>query len=196
MKKILLVGNPNVGKSALFSRLTGINVVMSNYSGTTVEYKQGKMKLDNKIARIIDVPGSYTLQPTCKAEEVACNMIKEGDLIVNVIDATNLERNLYQTLQLLEKKIPMVVALNFWNETKHKGISIDVKELEKLLGVPVVPTVALTGEGIKTLVSRIKESRISKEMKPISEEGRWVKIGSIIKKVESVKHRHHTLPTG
>jgi ferrous iron transport protein B len=96
-------------------------------------------------------------------------------------------------LELLERDVPVVIALNLWDETKHLGINIDEKKLEELLGVPVVPTVALTGEGTKKLVSRTKEARSNKEMKPTSEEGRWVKIGSIISKVEHVEHRHHTI---
>ncbi|MDD2665365.1 MAG: FeoB small GTPase domain-containing protein [Methanocellales archaeon] len=155
--KILLMGNPNVGKSALFSRLTGVNVIVSNYPGTTVEFKKGTMKIGDQWAEVIDVPGAYTLEPTNKAEEIATGMMNEGDVIINVVDATNLERNLYLTLQLLEKKIPMIIALNVWDDAKHKGIIIDIERLEKLLNTPVVPTVAITGEGIKDLVSRLSE---------------------------------------
>ena len=150
--KILLMGNPNVGKSALFSRLTGVEVVISNYAGTTVEYKKGNMLLEGREVEIIDVPGTYSLNATSKAERVATKMLKEGDVVINVVDVTNLERNLFLTLQLLEKKVPMVVALNFWNETKHQGINVNIKKLEKLLGVPIIPTVAITAEGIKDLV--------------------------------------------
>lgn len=157
MLKILLMGNPNVGKSAVFSRLTGVNVIVSNYPGTTVEFKKGAMKLGNQWAEVIDVPGTYTLEPISKAEEVAVEMLKKGDVIINVVDATNLERSLYLTLQLLERKTPVIIALNVWDEAKHKGIIIDVAKLEKLLGVLVAPTVAITGEGIKELVSRLPE---------------------------------------
>jgi len=193
IKKIVLMGNPNVGKSVIFSRLTGANVIASNYPGTTVDFSKGKMRIEGESVEIIDAPGTYSLEPSNKAEEVALKMLKEADVVINVVDATNLERNLYLTLELLEQDVPVVIALNLWDETKHLGIHIDEKKLEKLLGVPVVPTVALTGEGIKTLVSRIKEARSNKEIKPTSEEGRWVGIGSIIKKVEHVEHRHHTL---
>ena len=84
--KILLMGNPNVGKSAIFSRLTGVDVMVSNYPGTTIELKKGKMKLDGQVVEVIDVPGTYSLEPTSKAEEVAVNMLKEGDLVINVVD--------------------------------------------------------------------------------------------------------------
>src|SRR3989339_915239 len=106
MKKILLMGNPNVGKSAFFARLTGVEVITSNYPGTTVEYTRGYTLIANEKYEVIDVPGTYTLDPTCKAEEIACEMLKEvtkkivqtGDVIINVVDATNLERNLYLTM--------------------------------------------------------------------------------------------------
>lgn len=193
IKKIVLMGNPNVGKSVVFSRLTGANVIASNYPGTTVDFTKGKMKINGKTVEIIDAPGTYSLEPSNKAEEVALKMLGEADVVINVVDATNLERNLYLTLELLERNIPVVIALNLWDETKHLGIHIDEKKLEELLGIPVVPTVALTGEGIKTLVSRIKEARSNEKIQPISEERRWVEIGAIINKAERVEHRHHTL---
>lgn len=187
------MGNPNVGKSVVFSRLTGVNVIVSNYPGTTVDFSKGKMKIDDETVEIIDAPGIYSLEPSNKAEKVAFEMLKEVDVVINVVNATNLERNLYLTLELLERDIPVIIALNLWDESKHLGIKIDEKKLEKLLGVPVVPTVALTGEGIKTLVSRIKETKVNEKIKPTSEEGRWIEIGSIINKVETIEHRHHTL---
>ena len=193
MKKIVLMGNPNVGKSVVFSRLTGANVIASNYSGTTVDFSKGKMKIGKEYVEIIDAPGTYSLEPTNKAEEVALKMLKEADVVINVVNATNLERNLYLTLELLERGIPVIIALNIWDETHHLGIQIDEKELENLLGIPIVPTVALTGEGIKTLVSRIKEAKTNEEIKPTSREGRWIEIGSLIEKVERVEHRHHTI---
>jgi len=111
MKKILLMGNPNVGKSAVFSRLTGIHVVASNYPGTTVEFTQGKMRIGDEMALLIDVPGTYGLEAISKAEEIAVDMLKQGDGVINIIDATNLERNLHLTLHLLEKNIPAIEAL-------------------------------------------------------------------------------------
>ncbi|RLF37377.1 MAG: ferrous iron transporter B [Thermoplasmata archaeon] len=193
MKKIVLMGNTNVGKSVVFSRLTGANVIASNYPGTTVDFSKGKMRINGEKVEIIDAPGTYSLDPTNKAEEVAAKMFEDADVIINVVDATNLERNLYLTLQLLEKDKPVIIALNLWDETKHLGIHIDEKKLEKILGVPVVPTVAITGEGIKTLVSRVKEARSPEYIKPTSDEARWIEIGSIVKKVEQFEHRHHTI---
>ncbi len=189
--RILLVGNPNVGKSALFSRLTGLNVIVSNYSGTTVEYKKGKTLVNGAEAELIDVPGVYSLSATSKAEKVATEMLKEGDVIINVVDATNLERNLYLTLQLLEKNIPAIVALNFWDETKHKGISIDTKKLEEMLGVPVIPIVAVTAEGVKRLVESIPRARKHREKRTDRE--RWIRIGEIIENVQRISPKKHSL---
>jgi len=189
--KILLMGNPNVGKSALFSRITGVRVTISNYPGTTVEFTRGHLKLGEDQAEVVDVPGTYTLEPTSKAEEVAVEMLKEGDIVINVVDATNLERNLYLTLQLLERKVPMVVALNMWDDTKHRGVEIDVKKLGELLGVPVVPTVAVTGEGVKELISRLSEVTIPEDSSVRCGE-RWVNIGNLVSQVQSLTHRHHT----
>ncbi|MDI6808808.1 MAG: ferrous iron transporter B [Candidatus Eisenbacteria bacterium] len=189
--RILLIGNPNVGKSVIFSRLTGIRVIASNYPGTTVSYSRGFTKVGQETAEVIDVPGTYTLDPTSEAEQVALRMLDTGDIVVNVVNATNLERNLYLTLQLLEKKIPMVIALNMWDETRHRGIRIDLQKLTELLGVPVIPTVATSGQGIKELVENIPNAA-SPETPSRSRDERWVAIGSIIDQVQQVTHRHHT----
>jgi len=190
MKKILLIGNPNVGKSVIFSRLTGVNVIASNYPGTTVEFTKGYMRLGDEKVEVIDVPGTYTLEATSKAEEVALKMLKEGDLVIDVVDATNLERNLNLTLQLLNDNKPVVVALNLWDETRHIGISIDPEKLEQILGVPVVPTCAITGEGIKKLVSKLPGARTN--VYQYEEEKRWEKVGEIVSQVQKISHRHHT----
>jgi len=185
------MGNPNVGKSALFSRLTGTRIIASNYPGTTVELTRGYLKLGEEQAEIIDVPGTYTLEAISKAEEVAVEMLKEGDLVINVVDATNLERNLNLTLQLLERQVPVVVALNMWDDARHRGINIDAARLENLLGVPVVPTVGVTGEGIKELVSRFSEA-VATQTTYSSGDERWAEVGSIVSQTQSLSHRHHT----
>lgn len=195
MKKILLMGNPNVGKSVIFSRLTGVGVIASNYPGTTVEFSKGSIGSGEKKTEVIDVPGTYSLDPTSPAEKVAVGMldkaIEEKDsIVINVVDATNLERNLNLTLQLLKKKIPVIIALNLWDEAKHIGISIDITKLQEILGIIVIPTVAITGEGIKELVSRLtaaKKGRYQYENKE-----RWHEIGNIIEKVQIIRHKHHT----
>jgi len=190
--KIVLMGNPNVGKSVVFSRLTGAEVITSNYSGTTVDFCHGHMRVEDRKFDIIDAPGTYSLQPTNKAEEVAVDMLEQADVVVNVVDATNLERNLFLCLELLESGKPVVIALNMWDETKHQGIEIDVEELEEMLKVPVVPTVALTGEGISELVDRFDHAASPEEFRPTSDEARWITIGNITKKVQTVTHKHHT----
>ena len=193
MKTIVLMGNPNVGKSVFFSRLTGANVIASNYPGTTVDFSKGKMCLAREAHEIIDAPGTYSLVPSNKAEEVALDMFNRADLVINVVDATNLERNLYLTLQLLERKKPVIVALNMWDEARHIGITIDCKKLEQNLQVPVVPTIALSGEGIFDLVNRINEAHIAESIEPITDSERWARIGRITGEVQQVTHRHHTL---
>ena len=189
--KVVLAGNPNVGKSVIFSRLTGARVIAANYPGTTVEFAQGQMYFANVKAEVIDTPGTYSLKSSVKVEEVAARMIKEADLIINVLDATNLERNLHLTLELIQEiKKPLLVVLNMWDETKHCGVEIDIKKLEEILGVPVVATCGLTGEGIKDLVLKINKAKISQPRKlkgPI-----WEEIGEIVSKVQKLYHRHHT----
>jgi ferrous iron transport protein B len=193
MKKIVLMGNPNVGKSVVFSRLTGTNVIASNYPGTTVDFSKGKMCFGKEGHEIIDAPGTYSLEPSNKAEEVALEMFGLADLIIDVADATNLERNLYLTLQLLEQKKPVILVLNMWDEARHTGIIIDLKKLENELHIPVVPTVALSGEGFSDLVRRLDEARSPVEIEPMNDSERWMKIGEIIGNVQQVTHRHHTI---
>lgn len=193
--KILLVGNPNVGKSLIFSRLSGIDVIISNYPGTTVDFTRGSVKIDKKTYELIDTPGTYSLEPVCKAEEVTVNMISsmgEHDLIINVVDATNLERNLYLTLELLETGKPMIVALNMWDDTKHKGININTKKLQKFLNVPVIPTSGLSGEGIKNLIEQIKQAQNPKIHEHTRDE-RWKDVGKIVREVQTIEHRHHKI---
>jgi len=189
--KILLAGNPNAGKSALFSRLTGSRVISSNYPGTTIDYTSGFMKIGESNAELIDIPGIYSLDREEKDSDVALQMLKTGDVIINVINATNLERDLYLTLELLEGKTPVIVALNIWDDALHLGINIDIKKLEELLGVPVIPTVAITGEGIKNLVENIPAAA-APGLPALTREKRWAKIGEIVNQVQQVTHRHHT----
>ena len=192
MKKIVLMGNPNVGKSAIFSRLTGAKVIISNYAGTTVEYTKGYLKTHELKYEIIDVPGTYAIDGSAKSDEVARKMLEGSDLIINVVDATNLERNLYLTIELLEKDVPMIIALNMWDDTKHKGVDIDVKKLEEKLGIPVVCTCGLTAEGIKELVDRLKEAKTA-HSKHKNSDDIWKTIGDIVTETQRLSHRHHTL---
>lgn len=192
--KILLMGNPNVGKSVIFSRLTGIEVVSANYPGTTIEYTEGRMKLGERMATLVDPPGIYSLEPTSKVEEVTGQILEQGaDVVVNVIDSTNLERNLNLTLQILERGIPTVVALNLWDVATRKGIEIDTSLLAEELGVDVVPTVAVSGQGIYDLVEAIGRAKVPHPMKFESSDQRWVRIGEISERCQRVLHRHPSL---
>ena len=192
-KKILLMGNPNVGKSAVFSRLTGARVTISNYPGTTVGFSQGYIRLgEGETGVVMDVPGIYNLEPLCRADKVAVEMLNKGDIVINIIDATNLERNLFLTLELREKNIPLVVALNMWDETRHKGIEIDTKKLEKELGVPVIPTCGLTGAGIKELVERLKDAA-NGDFGTLTRDQKWEELGVIVNTAQKLHHHHHTL---
>jgi ferrous iron transport protein B len=159
--KVLLLGHPNVGKSVFFNRLTGANVTESNYPGTTVDFTKGYMKIGGEDAELIDVPGTFSLDPKDKAEEVAVAMLHENKdvKVICVIDASKIERGVYLALEILEEGYPMVIALNMWDVAVDKNIRIDINNLQRILGVAVVPTVAISGEGIKELTSRLKEAK-------------------------------------
>lgn len=195
IKKIYLIGNPNVGKSVVFSRLTGVQVMSSNYPGTTVELSSGYLRLGDEKIEIVDLPGTYSLESTSSAEEVAVSLLKEYSkdevVVVNVLDSTNLERNLLLTLQLIEEGFPTIVCLNMCDDAVHRGVSISIKKLEEILHVPVISTCAVTGMGIKLLIERIKEAAPIPRGK-LSNEERWKEIGRIIEQVQHLEHRHHS----
>ena len=160
MKKILLMGNPNVGKSVFFNRLTGANVIESNYPGTTVDYAKGYMKVSTEDFEIIDVPGTFSLEPKDKAEEIAVKMLEEekGALVICVIDASKIERGLYLALEIIERGYPVVLALNMWDVAEDKNMQIDIEKLKSILNIPVVPTIAISGKGFKEVVLSIKKA--------------------------------------
>ena len=149
-----LAGNPNCGKTTLFNAVTGSNQYVGNWPGVTVEKKEGKITHDNMDASIVDLPGIYSLSPYSMEEIVTRNYIidEKPDLIINIVDATNLERNLYLSLQLAELGIPMVIALNMIDMVEKNGDSIDVDMLSVLLGIRVVPISAAKGTGIHKLL--------------------------------------------
>ena len=171
--RILLMGHPNVGKSAVFNRLTGARVTESNYPGTTVDYTKGRVRIEGDSFEIIDVPGAFSLEPKDKAEEVAVKMLEENkeSVVICIIDASKIERGLYLALQVIEKGYPVVIALNMWDIAEDKKIEIDVEELEDILTVPVVSVIAISGEGIRELALRIKEASLVKVEKIIEKAG-------------------------
>ena len=156
MKTFALAGNPNCGKTTLFNALTGSTAHVGNWPGVTVDKREGVYKGKEEKIAIIDLPGIYSLSPYTPEEVVSRNYIldEKPDGIINIVDATNLERNLYLTTQLLEMDVPVIIALNMMDEVEKVGDSIDVKALEKAVGVPVVAISALRKSGIAELMSR------------------------------------------
>ena len=150
---IAVAGNPNCGKSALFNALTGIRQKTGNWPGVTVERKLGRCKIDGRDISVVDLPGIYSFDAASLDERVTRDYLlsREADLVLDVVDAANLERNLYFSVQLLEMGVPLVVALNMMDVARKRGIHVDASELSKRLGCPVVPIVATTGEGLSEL---------------------------------------------
>ena len=157
---IIFIGQPNCGKSTLFNAIAGLKAETSNFPGTTVKHTHSRVNILGHILNIIDLPGLYSLAPGDEAEKVALSHLfyEKPDLIINVVDASSLGRNLELTLELIEMELPLVVALNMMDLAEKKGITIDVARLEKELGVPVVPTVAPHGRGLKELLERAVET--------------------------------------
>ncbi len=152
--RVAFIGNPNVGKTALVNALAGTRLHVGNWPGVTVEKKEATLRLDGEEFHLVDLPGTYSLSTYSIEERVTRDfLLKERpDVVVDVVDATHLERNLYLTLQLLELGIPVVLVLNVWDEAREKGIEIDVQALSRILDVEVVPTVATTGEGVQEIL--------------------------------------------
>jgi len=155
--RILMVGSPNVGKSALFNRLTKTYATVSNYPGTTVVLSAGRMKLPGRDYTVVDTPGMYTLLSITEEERVTRKILLEGDydVILHVIEAKNLGRMLTFTLQLIEAGLPVILVLNIMDEAVGAGLDIDTETLSKRLGIPVIPTISISGKGVKELKQEI-----------------------------------------
>jgi ferrous iron transport protein B len=164
-KKLVLVGNPNVGKSVVFNYFTGIYVDVSNFPGTTVEISSGTYK----DYLVMDTPGIYGVSSFNDEEKVARDVILEADVIVNVVDGVHLERDLFLTLQLADMGIPMVVAVNMMDEVERQKIEIDIKALEHRLGVPVIPIIAAQKVGMEELAEKLESAKPGKKDKKIGQ---------------------------
>jgi len=154
---IAVAGNPNSGKSTLINAIAGTRLQVGNWAGVTVEKKEASFEFQGRRIRLVDLPGTYSLSPYTQEEIIARDYLvrERPDLIVNVVDATNLERNLYLTVQLLELGIPVVMALNIYDEAEAKGYRIDVSGMEKMLGITVVPTSATRKRGLDELLTGV-----------------------------------------
>src|SRR3990170_6417128 len=150
---VALAGNANVGKSVIFNQLTGSNQIIGNWPGKTVDRAEGMLSFEGHEIKIIDLPGIYSFSTFSMEELVSRDYIalQKPDVVINVVDASVLERNLFFTLQLIEMEAPLVICLNQVDAAKKKGITINTKKLEQALGAPVVPTVGIRGEGIYEL---------------------------------------------
>ena len=160
-RRVLLVGSPNVGKSALFNRLTGRYVTVSNYPGTTVEIARGRSKALGGRFEIIDTPGMYSLAAIGEEERVACRLLltEPAHAVLHIVDAKNIERMLGLTLQLIEAGLPVILVLNMADEARHLGVTIDAPALARRLGIPVVETVATRGKGMTELLAALENVR-------------------------------------
>ncbi|ADC88862.1 ferrous iron transport protein B [Thermocrinis albus DSM 14484] len=169
MKKVLvaLVGNPNVGKTSLLNHIAGTTLRVGNWPGVTVEKREGKIFYGDYEITFVDLPGIYTLEPVSEDEQIAYHFLKEEkvDLIINVIEAPNMERDLFLTAQLMELGKPMVIALNMWDEALRLGIDIDTSRMQELLGLPVVKTNGRKGEGVKDLLEAVVRA-IESDLRP------------------------------
>lgn len=165
LRRIAIVGNPNVGKSVIFNSLTGAYVTVSNYPGTTVDVSRGKARIEGEEFGVVDTPGMYSLLPITEEERIARRILfrERPEVVLHVVDARNLERMLPFTLQLVEAGLPVVLDLNMMDETEAAGIEVNIPRLEKELGIPVVATVGTSGKGVGELKRRILEYVRSKD---------------------------------
>ncbi len=187
--RIALAGQPNCGKSTIFNHIAGYRAITSNFPGTTVKYTETNIHINGHTCNCIDLPGTYSLTSGDPAELEARNHLLSGEVdgIINVVDASLLGRSLELTLQLLELEIPMVLCLNMMDEARRKGIQINEKKLSEILGIPVIPTIAKTGKGLKELFSRaievFEEKRVGRNLKFSKD------IEEIIDQLVSISHQ-------
>lgn len=167
-KKIALVGNPNCGKTTIFNGITGAHQHVGNWGGVTVDIKEGDRKINGTEYTFVDLPGTYSLSAFSMEEKVARDYIIEErpDLVVNVVDGTNLERSLYFTVQLLELGVRPLLVVNMWDEVQKKGISVDLKRLGELLGLEIITAVGKTGKGLDQILTEVEKRDGANELEP------------------------------
>ncbi len=181
-----LIGNQNCGKTTLFNQLTGSNQHVGNFPGVTVDQKIGEM-LEAKNCSVVDLPGIYSLRPYTSEEIVTRDFVlnEKPDGIINIVDATNIERNLYLTLQLIEMRVPMVLALNMMDEVRNNGGTVDIGKMSELLGIPVVPISAAKNEGITELVGAIVDVAKRKQVPTVYD---FCRPGAVHRCIHGVSH--------
>lgn len=162
--KVAFVGNPNCGKTTLFNRISGMNEHVGNYSGVTIDSKEATVDFEGYHITIVDLPGTYSIAEFSPEERVVADFIRtqKPDLIVNIIDSTNLERNLYLTTQIIDMGIPYILSLNMWDEFLSKGNHLNISVLSSLLGTKIIPTIAKRGRGVAALLEQIIQSYTNK----------------------------------
>ena len=188
---IALAGNANVGKSATFNQLTGVDQIIGNWPGKTVELAEGLLQYKGHRIRVIDLPGIYSFTTYSMEELVSREFIalEHPNAVINVVDASALERNLFFTIQLIELAPPLLIAVNQIDLAEKKGITVDTKKLSELLGIPVVPTVAIKGKGISSLTDAILNLVSASPVPPVLQYGKEVeeRIAQIISQLGAVK---------
>ena len=158
--RVVLIGNPNCGKTSLFNSVTGAKEKVGNYGGVTVDSKEGWFNIDGHKVQLVDLPGTYSLTEFSPEEMYVRTYIRDNhpDAILNIVDATNLERNLYLTTQIMDMNIPMVVALNMWDELEKSGDKLDIEMMSRLLGARMVPVTAFNGHGVRDVLEATMEA--------------------------------------
>ena len=186
--KIALAGNPNSGKSTIFNNLTGAKQKIANYPGVTVEKKTGFFQRDDFLIEVVDLPGTYGLTAYSPDEQIARDVIlnEDADIIVNIVDASNLERNLYLTVQLIELGVPLIIVFNMSDVARQYGIEFDIKKLSDFFGSPIVQTVGRRNEGTEELISEIIHFEERKKLYKKPQIVYRVDIESEIKSIEAI----------
>ena len=158
--RVVLIGNPNCGKTSLFNSVTGAKEKVGNYGGVTVDSKEGWFNIDGHKVQLVDLPGTYSLTEFSPEEMYVRTYIRDNhpDAILNIVDAGNLERNLYLTTQIMDMNIPMVIALNMWDELEKSGDKLDIEMMSRLLGARMIPITAFNGRGVKELLRATMET--------------------------------------